>query len=190
MLIGAILWALNAARPDVLVSEGGQAFAVRGPDGRLAILKRGSDAFAVREWLAADGDTRLPGDATLAQGFACDPVGCIARLRDGALAAIVLDPEAFQEDCARAKIVLTARSAPPSCRATLVDRTSLRQNGAVALRRTASGFELSAARPPSAIRPWTRPREQAVAAAPALPAAAQTSASQTATDLPAFGPDD
>src|SRR5262249_10246083 len=121
MLIGAILWGLNAARPHGLGSEGGPAVAGRGPGRGLPLLERDSDAFAVREWLAADGDTRLPGDATLAQGFACDPVGCIARLRDGALAAIVLDPEAFQEDCARAKIVLTARSAPPSCRATLVD---------------------------------------------------------------------
>ena len=58
-----------------------QALAVRGADGRLSIHRTGRDAFAVKEWLAADGDARLPDDKTLGQGFRCDASGCIAQAR-------------------------------------------------------------------------------------------------------------
>ena len=47
-------------RPDVLVAADGQAAAIRGGDGRLAILHNGRDTFAIKEWLMADGDGRVP----------------------------------------------------------------------------------------------------------------------------------
>src|SRR5262249_12398223 len=65
-LLLAILWAINAGKPDVLVADGGQAFAVRTGE-RLALLKTGNDAIVVRDWLAADGDARAPNDAALAE---------------------------------------------------------------------------------------------------------------------------
>src|SRR5262245_19440125 len=183
----AILWALNPVRPDVMVADGGHAFAVRASDGRLAILKTGNDTFAVREWLAADGDARLPNDPSLAAGFTCDPVGCIVRLRDGSLASVVLGAEAFEEDCGRAAIVLSARSAPPFCRATVVDRNLWRAIGALALTRSGNGFDTKAARPATQQRPWARPRGRTTAApAPtSLPSAAQP-----APQSGQFGPDD
>ena len=155
LLIVTVVWAAQAPRPDVLVAEGGQAFAVRTRDG-LAIMKAGGDGFAVREWLAADGDAREPGDKGLANGFACDQAGCIARLHDGALVSIVLAAEAFAEDCRRAEVVLSRRQAPPFCRATVIDRNVWRATGAVALSRTGNGFALTAARPASQDRPWAR----------------------------------
>ncbi|MFL6972368.1 MAG: ComEC/Rec2 family competence protein [Xanthobacteraceae bacterium] len=183
----AILWALNPVRPDVLVADGGHAFAVRTSDGRLTILKTGNNAFAVREWLAADGDARLPNDPTLAAGFTCDPVGCIARMPDGSLASVALGAEAFEEDCARTAIVLSARSAPPFCRATIVDRTVWRAAGAVALTRIGKAFAMQAARPATESRPWARPRERSSGAAgPASPASAR----ETAPQAGQFGPDD
>jgi competence protein ComEC len=130
VLAVAILWAIHPVRPDVLVADG--AFAVRTAGARLAILKTGHDSFAIREWLAADGDSRLPGDARLAEGFSCDPAGCIARLPDGALVSVALGPDAFEEDCRRAALVLSPRTAPPFCRATIIDRTVWRQTGALA----------------------------------------------------------
>src|SRR5262249_20844255 len=57
----ACVLAWNAPQPDVLVSGSGDSFAVRGPAGRLQVIKIGNDAFAIREWLAADADAR--GDA-------------------------------------------------------------------------------------------------------------------------------
>jgi competence protein ComEC len=185
VLAVAILWALNPVRPDVLVADGGHAFAVRTTNGRLAIVKTGNDAFAVREWLAADGDARPANDATLAAGFACDPVGCIARLPDGSLASVALGAEAFEEDCARAAIVLSARSAPPFCRATVVDRNVWRAAGAVALTRLGDGFAMRVARPMTETRPWARPRERPAAS----PAVIQPAARET-PPAAQFGPDD
>src|SRR5205085_10978010 len=77
LIVLASGWALEAPQPQVLVSEDGLSFAVRGGDGRLAIHRRGGDTFATREWLAADGDARLPNDPSLNEGIACDPAGCI-----------------------------------------------------------------------------------------------------------------
>jgi competence protein ComEC len=172
LLAVAIVWWMWTPQPDVLVADGGQVFAVRGADGRLAILKSGNDGFAIREWLAADADPRSEKDKGLRDGFTCDEAGCIARLKDGALVSVVLTAEAFEEDCARAALVLSQRTAPPWCKAKVVDRTVWKRNGALALRRTKEGFEMTAARPPTYDRPWARAPAGEAAAAPVAPTAA------------------
>jgi competence protein ComEC len=158
----AAILAVRAPQSDVLVAADGQALAVRGADEKLAILRTGRDAFTVREWLAADGDARLPDDLTLRQGFTCDASGCVGRLADGKIVSYVLTADAFEEDCRGAALVVTARAAPPQCEATVVDRTFSRTNGAAALRRDGQGWQITAARPPGQDRPWAR-----VMAAPA-----------------------
>ena len=150
------MFAIRAPQPDVLVAAEGTAFAVRGADGRLAMIKSGSDTFAFREWLMADADLRAPKDKALGEGIRCDGAGCIGRLRDGSLVAIANTIEAFDEDCRRAAVVLTARDAPPGCAALVVDRQALKHNGAVALRRVGQGFEMMATRPAGYDRPWAR----------------------------------
>ena len=60
----------------------------------------------------ADGDGRDPKDARLHVGVQCDTAGCIGRLADGRLVSVALSVEAFAEDCARAAVVISARSAP------------------------------------------------------------------------------
>jgi competence protein ComEC len=160
--IGAFLlgWALvlmiRAPQPDVLIAADGSAVAVRGADGRLAMVKSGSDTFAFREWLAADADARVPKDATLGHGIRCDEAGCIARLRDGALVAIAKTVEAFEEDCRRAALLVSTREAPASCGAVVVDRPVWRRSGALALRRLGEGFEITPTRPIGYDRPWAR----------------------------------
>src|SRR5215831_10585921 len=106
LLGGAIVLMIRAPEPDVLVAADGSAVAVRGADGRLAMVKSGSDTFALKEWLAADADARAPKDATLGHGIRCDEAGCIGRLRDGALVAIARGIGAFEEDCRRAAVVV------------------------------------------------------------------------------------
>jgi len=161
LLIGvAVVLMLRAPQPDILVAADGSAFAVRGADGRLAMIKSGNDSFALREWLAADADARTPKDATLAGGIRCDEAGCIGRLRDGALVAIARTIEAFAEDCRRAAVVLSARDAPASCGALAIDRQVWRRSGAIALRRVGEGFEITPARPPGYDRPWARAAAQ------------------------------
>ncbi|MGB8039204.1 MAG: competence protein ComEC, partial [Pseudolabrys sp.] len=89
------------------------------PNGRLSVLHSGRDGFAIKEWLAADADARQPKDPTLGEGVNCDAVGCIGRLGDGRLISMVLGPEAFAEDCARAVVVVSLReAASPNCAAT------------------------------------------------------------------------
>jgi len=170
LAVVATIWTLATPRPDVLIAGDGQAAAVRGGDGRLSVLYSGRDTFAIKEWLAADGDGRNVKDAHLRDGVRCDAVGCIASLQDGRPVAMALSVEAFEEDCGRAAVVLSPRQAPGDCAAELIDRRALRANGAVGLRWTGDGFERTAARPQGYERPWAPPaRASADTNAPAAP---------------------
>jgi competence protein ComEC len=148
--------AARTPQPDILVAPGAEAAAVRTASGKLAILKIGSDSFAMREWLAADGDARAAGDPNLRAGFACDEAGCVAKLRDGTMVAVALTAEAFQEDCRRAALVISRRTAPPGCAARVIDRTVWPQTGAIALVRSADAFRETVAHPRGYDRPWAR----------------------------------
>ena len=139
------LRAVATPRPDILVSGDGQAAAIRGRDGGLAVLHSNRDSFAIKEWLAADGDARTIKDATLRDGVACDAVGCIGRLSDGRPVSEALSVEAFVEDCARAAVVVSPREAQRDCAAVLIDRRAWRANGALSLRWIGDRFELRAA---------------------------------------------
>jgi len=185
LLAVAVLLALRTPQPDVLAS--GDSFAVRGADGRLQVLKTGSDAFAIREWLAADGDARAAADAAKArEGFACDDDGCVARLADGAVVAVATSPAALADDCRRAVLVITTRVAPPRCGATVIDRTARRAGGALALRRGETGWDVTAAQPPGQDRPWApalATGESARAGAPAAERPVARDATPRAEDL-------
>jgi competence protein ComEC len=171
-----IVWAASAPRPDVLLAGDGRTFAVRGADGLLTFHHSGGDTFAIKEWLAADADARDYHDRKLGQGIACDAAGCIGKLADGALVAYDLKPDAFEEDCRRAALIMTTRNAPPDCAAQVIGRSLLRERGALALRRTGSGFTIDSARPPNFDRPWAPRRLRAADTAnptPAPPAASR-----------------
>jgi competence protein ComEC len=157
----AVLGAIRAPLPDVLIAPDGASFAVRTAGGRLAMLRTGSDTFAIQQWLAADADARSAKDKELVEGIRCDDVGCIGRLADGAIVAIARGPEAFEEDCRRAAVVVSARTAPPDCAALVVDRTVWQRRGAIALRQVGGQWEVTAARPPGLDRPWARRRPTA-----------------------------
>ena len=89
-------------------------------------------------------------------GIRLRPVGCVARLADGAhRGASRSRAEAFEEDCRRAAWSCSARTAPPDCAATVIDRNVWRERGALALRRTGMGFAVSVARPAGEERPWS-----------------------------------
>jgi competence protein ComEC len=157
----ASLWALRTPQPDVLVAPDGTSFAVRTATGRLAILKTGSDIFATRDWLSADADARAVKDKALGEGLACDDAGCIGRLADGSLVAIARTIEAFEEDCRRAALVVSAREAPPGCAARVIDRKEWQRAGALALHRVGTSWKITAARPAGHDRPWARAVAQA-----------------------------
>ncbi len=170
----AVVFALRTPQPDILVTGDGRIFAVRGADGRLAIHRSGGATFAVKEWLAADADGRDAKDHGLGEGIRCDPYGCIGALADGRLVSYVLAPDAFEEDCRRAAVVVATREPPPDCSATVIARNFLRERGAVTLRRDGANFIIDAAHPPNVDRPWAPRQASLDAATPA--GAASTSA--------------
>jgi competence protein ComEC len=155
VLAGAIAWALLVPQPDILISADGHNVAVRGRDGHLRLMRTGNDAFLIREWLAADADARTAADASLADAVSCDEAGCVAGLAGGGLVAQSLRADGLADDCARATLIVTARQAPKDCGASIIDRERLRRQGALALRRTAGGFEVQAVKPRGFDRPWS-----------------------------------
>ena len=166
LAIVAAIWAARTPTPDVMVASDGRTFAVRGADGRLAFHHTGGDTFATREWLAADADGRDVRDPSLGNGITCDPSGCIGRLADGRLVSHALTPDALEEDCERAAIVVTARDTAPDCAAMVVGRTLWREQGALTFRRDGSGFVMESSRPRNYDRPWA-PAPQPRHASPA-----------------------
>jgi competence protein ComEC len=169
---GAVLLALACAlavhtpQPDVLIARSGDPIAVRGADGTLAIIRKSGESFAVREWLASDADPRLPADPGLAKRVACDDIGCVARLADGAAVTLALSPEAFEDDCRMAALIVSNHKAPRGCSALVIDRSRRARGGALALRRIDGGWAITPTRLDGFDRPW----EPAVTAPkPSLP---------------------
>ena len=117
---------------------------------------RPRNAFAAEQWLSADGDGRDPAQAR-SPDAPCDRLGCVADLPEGESLSIVLDRLAFDEDCARAEVVVSALTAPRDCKAKFVlDETALARFGAVGLTWSDdNGFTLTADRSPLENRPWS-----------------------------------
>jgi competence protein ComEC len=172
----AVVWALAVPQPDILISGDGHSVGVRGRDGRLHVMKTAKDAFLLKEWLAADADPRLPGDASLADGVSCDEAGCVAQLPDGGFVTLVLRPEALADDCTRAAVIVTSRQAPAGCGALVIGQERLQNQAAISLWRTRGGFAIDAVRPNGVDRPWspaiddqTEPESSTTRSAPARP---------------------
>jgi competence protein ComEC len=154
-LVGiAVLIILRTPQPDIYISPDAGVLAVRSNDGRLRMAKLGFDTFAVREWLAADADARTPKDISLGDGVRCDAQACLVPMQGRGRVLAVLEPEAFEEDCRSAVLVVTRRQAPPDCAAMVVDRNMSRRSGALALYRRSTGFVVVEARPNGETRPW------------------------------------
>ena len=147
-----------APRPTVLIAEDAAAAAVRGDDGRFAILGGKGATFDVENWLRADGDPRDPKDPSLAKGVACDDLGCTATLPDGKIVALALRREALAEDCASAAVVISRYDAPADCtaHALVVDGEQLGTHGAEALYADKGSFRIVAAYP-AVRRPFMPP---------------------------------
>src|SRR5437879_2651840 len=174
----AVVWALAAPQPDILISADGHNVGVRGRDGRLHLMRTAKDAFLLKEWLAADADPRLLTDSSLTEGVSCDEAGCVVQTASGAFVALALRPDALGDDCERAALVVTARPATPACPSPVIDQERLRRQGATALRRSHGGFAVDAVSPKGIDRPWSpaiagdTEAEPTLAPRPAVPPAA------------------
>jgi competence protein ComEC len=151
----AVVWALAVPQPDIVISADGHNVGVRGGDGRLHLMRTAKDAFLLKEWLAADADSRIATDPSLGDGVSCDESGCVTQTAGGGFIALAMRPDALSEDCERAALLVTTRQAPPGCQAVVIDLDRLRRQGAIALWRTRSGFASDAVRPRGLNRPWS-----------------------------------
>ena len=154
--IVGLIGATHGARYDVIVAPSGDQAAVRDADGRLQVVGKRFNAFAAEQWLTADGDGRGPASARDPEAH-CDRLGCVAALPEGEFLSIVLNPLAFQEDCARAEVIVSALSAPPGCQAKFVlDEKALKRLGAVGLTFSdETGFAMTSDRSRGQNRPWS-----------------------------------
>ena len=154
--IVGLIGATHGPRYDVIVAPSGDEAAVRDADGLLQIVGKRFNAFAAEQWLTADGDGRDPAGSRDPDA-PCDRVGCVAALPEGQSLSIVVDRMAFDEDCARAEVIVSALSAPADCGAKFVlDDKALARFGAVGLSWSDDkGFTMSSDRSRLQNRPWS-----------------------------------
>ena len=151
LLAGAAV-AYFAPLPDMLVAADASTIAIRGQDGLLHFVRKPSDKFAARDWLRRDGDARDIGEAIGLPGLQCDGLGCVVTGKE--VIALSLHPDALEEDCARAKVVVSAAAAT-GCKgpAVVIDQKAAEQG---------EGWRVSLSPTPSAVsvrrlrgeRPW------------------------------------
>jgi competence protein ComEC len=113
ILVGLALAPMTTT-PDVLIGAGGSLVAVRGSDGRLAVLGGRRARFELERWLEHDADPRPPGDVGVGGVILCDQIGCQAETA-GARLAIARHPAALGDDCVRADLVIWLGEGSPSC---------------------------------------------------------------------------
>jgi len=109
-------------------------------------------------------------------------------LSDGAFVSLALRPEALVDDCDRAVLIVTSSQAPAGCAATVIGLERLRRRGAMALRRSGSGFAIESVWPRGFDRPWSpAARDESKADSRAAHAAARRAidATPSETDMQA-----
>src|SRR5262249_7767618 len=128
---------------------------VRGPNGALVILASKPDEYTASQWLLRDGDRR---DVSTARADAhCDEQGCVATGRDGRTIALSLRVSALIDDCARAKVVVSAVPIRRSCTGPelVLDRFDAFREGATAVTFEAHGNKVETVAGERGKRPWS-----------------------------------
>ncbi len=152
------LWLASVTQsPDLVIDGRARSMAVRGFSGQFEVLNGKGNDFAVSQWLLGDGDSRKPGQVTLAGKGRCDAWGCITQWIDGRIVALVLEPQALAEDCARADVVVTRLYTNGRCKGPerVLDGTHFAAHGATELRLQKNGtFEMRVAREAGVQRAW------------------------------------
>lgn len=145
-------------RPDVFVSGDGKVAAVRAASGRLSLSTK-TEGRTAETWLQRDGEPNpmepWPRSGSGADGrLGCDALGCLYRA-EGHRVALLRLPDALDEDCGAAEVVIAAFPAR-GCRVPLViDRWRLRREGAHTLTFDKGGIRVESVRDVQGDRPWT-----------------------------------
>lgn len=193
VLIGA-LWAVFTPPPDLLVTGDGRHVALRGDDGRMALLRFRAGDY-VRDVLAEASATEAEALADLETEphARCSADICVARIMRGGrrwqIAATrspyLVDIRAMNRLCAEADIVISDRRLPRSCKPRWLkaDRNLLRQTGGLAIRLDPPAIDSVAER--AGDHPWAfRPVSSGGAAPQASPAPAPDRGNSAADHRP------
>ena len=118
-------------------------------------LQSGKDeGYIPSRWMQAMGYKEIrPWEET--GGLICDPEGCIWRYKQ----AIIAFPQtraAASKDCQRADIVISREFDIRSCKAQVLDRMLLKQEGAMVMRITEQGFDFTTDKDMRGEKPWAR----------------------------------
>ena len=136
--------------------------AVRGFSRRFDVLNGKGNDFAVSQWLFGDGDARSA-RSDVSGASQCDAWGCVTRSIDGRIVALVRDPQALQEDCARADVLETHLYTRGRCQGPewILDGAHFAAHGATELRLQKDGsYAMRVARKQRQMRPWFPQRPQ------------------------------
>ncbi|MGO4871212.1 MAG: ComEC/Rec2 family competence protein [Roseiarcus sp.] len=154
LLALGVVGAIDGPRYDAILAPSGDLAAVRDADGRLEVVGKRFNAFDAEQWLTADGDDRDPAQARDPDA-PCDRAGCVAALPEGQSLSVVIDRAGFEEDCARAAVLVSALTAPADCKAEVFDERRLALTGAVGLNWDGARFVVSTDRTALEDRPWS-----------------------------------
>jgi competence protein ComEC len=151
---------LLARPPDLLVDRRGQIVAVRLADGHLAISPWKRDGWITDSWLQSAGQAAAapwPADGRNDGGLRCDALGCIVARGDQRI-ALVRRPEALEEDCELASLVISYPRIEHCPNGTpLIGPNALWDAGGLALWIERGGIETLAVREVRGERPWVQP---------------------------------
>jgi competence protein ComEC len=146
---------LGSAPPDVLIARDGLSAAVRTQQGTLVILGEKPDEYTASQWLLRDGDRR---DVAAARSDAhCDELGCVAEGKDHRVVALSLRAAALVDDCARARILVSAVPVRRICKGPelVLDRFDIARDGATALTFGVDGIGVETVATERGKRPWS-----------------------------------
>lgn len=161
--MGAIL---AVTPPDVIVNRDGDLVAVNLGAGRVAMSPGAGNSFERDMWqrrFAVDAVSPWPTTGVdAAAGMGCDRTGCIATIADNTV-ALVFEPAAAIEDCARADHVILLTRVPrrlcPDAKV-VFSTFHIWRDGAHAVRFTGAGPSVETSRETRGDRPWSRLSEK------------------------------
>jgi len=149
--------------PAVFISEDGDnaGAMLEAPDGRrvFAIYDKRKGRFDAEVWMEQAGlDIGREKSLKLSEFAACDQRGCVKEI-DGEWIAISGDRSGFEDDCAKADVVVAlypvSKSDRERCHARLVDRRDAWTSGAHALYVNRGRISIVSAADRRGVRPWS-----------------------------------
>jgi competence protein ComEC len=133
LIVLGIFYAAPTELPDIIVNNRGNLYAVRLPDGGIALSSAKRDKFSAEAWLKHYGQAKPQYWDEVPETISCDGDGCVYHGGNDII-AFPKTAAALFEDCAQATIIITEFYAPHRCRADLViDRNFIETHGAVAV---------------------------------------------------------